>query len=289
MGNAMIQPSMYFNLRYVPMFSGPYMITNVSHVIGPGSFETNISGVRQPTASLPKVDEYIQTLKTNLLSTIIQKNKENVGKKTQETKDANKNVLSEKDKVESNVNGGKTLSTDCTAKAPYNTFYQISTPLKTLESFKNVKTRILEVFNNYDITDDGKLKYVIFASMYIESGNGSGFECYENNFAGIDLSSNWGDSIKNQITQQFYCLTSDKTVLPYAQFRSLGDLIKFLGLRWERRMGGVTVDGPSIAKFWIENLSANRTNSNVYETFDKTVLNNLEEKVKKSIDTFNAI
>ena len=289
MGNAMIQPSMYFNLRYVPMFSGPYMITNVSHVIGPGSFETNVTGVRQPTASLPKVDEYIQTLRTNLLTTIIQKNKENVAKKTDVTKDSKGNVLSQKDKVESNVNGGKTLSTDCTAKSPYNSFYQISTPLKTLQSFKGVKSKILDVFSNYDIADDNKLKYVIFASMYIESANDSGFECYENNFAGIDLSSNWGDSIKNQITQQFYCLSADKTVLPYAQFRSLGDLIKFLGLRWEQRMGNVTVNEKSIAQFWIENLSANRTNSNVYSTFDKTVLQNLEGKVKKSIDTFNAI
>ena len=26
LGNAMIQPTMYFNLRHVPMFNGPYMI-----------------------------------------------------------------------------------------------------------------------------------------------------------------------------------------------------------------------------------------------------------------------
>ncbi len=31
MGNAMIQPTMYFNLRYVPLFYGPYWITEVSH------------------------------------------------------------------------------------------------------------------------------------------------------------------------------------------------------------------------------------------------------------------
>ncbi len=289
LGNAMIQPSMYFNLRYVPMFHGPYMITSVSHVISPGSFETSVTGVRQPTASLPKVDEYIQTLRTNLLKTIIEKNKENKAKKVEETKNANNNVLSEKDKVESNVNGNKTLSKDCTAKAPYNTFYQVSTPMKTLQSYKGVKSAIDNVFSSYDITDDGKLKYVIFASIFIESDKNSGFECYENNFAGIDLSSNWGESIKNQITQQFFCLTSDKTVLPYAQFRDLNSLIKFLALRWEQRMGAVTVTPQSIAKFWIQNLSSNRLNANVYDTFDKTVLQNLEGKVKTSIDTFNAI
>jgi hypothetical protein len=33
MGNAMIQPTMYFNLRNVPMFRGPYMIQDVEHTI----------------------------------------------------------------------------------------------------------------------------------------------------------------------------------------------------------------------------------------------------------------
>ena len=57
------------------MFSGPYMITSVNHSISPGSFETIIEGIRQPTASLPKIDNYLQTLKTNLLQSIIEKNK----------------------------------------------------------------------------------------------------------------------------------------------------------------------------------------------------------------------
>ena len=74
MGNAMIQPTMYFNLRHVPMFSGPYMIQKVNHTITPGNFETTFEGIRQPTASLPLVENYIQSLKTTLLQTIIQTN-----------------------------------------------------------------------------------------------------------------------------------------------------------------------------------------------------------------------
>ena len=70
MGNAMIQPSMYFNLRYVPMFSGPYMILDVTHNITPGVFNTVVTGIRHPTASLPKVDQFVQTIKTNLLKII---------------------------------------------------------------------------------------------------------------------------------------------------------------------------------------------------------------------------
>ena len=60
MGNALMQPMMYFNLRNVPMFSGPYMITKVSHTIGEGDFKTSITGTRQPFYSLPKIDNFIQ-------------------------------------------------------------------------------------------------------------------------------------------------------------------------------------------------------------------------------------
>jgi hypothetical protein len=33
LGNALLQPTMYFNLRHVPMFNGPYFITEVDHNI----------------------------------------------------------------------------------------------------------------------------------------------------------------------------------------------------------------------------------------------------------------
>jgi hypothetical protein len=44
MGNALIQPTMYFKLQHLPMFEGPYFITEVSHTISPGAFETVFLG-----------------------------------------------------------------------------------------------------------------------------------------------------------------------------------------------------------------------------------------------------
>ncbi len=46
MGNAMIQPMMYFQLNNIPMFHGGYMITHVKHSIKPNSMSTNFTGVR---------------------------------------------------------------------------------------------------------------------------------------------------------------------------------------------------------------------------------------------------
>jgi hypothetical protein len=99
MGNAMIQPTMYFNLRYVPMFYGPYMIQTVDHTITPGNFETIIQGTRQPTASLPKVDEYLQTLRKSLLNSIINKgNPDKTPTQTQTTQTSSSNIIDEKNK-----------------------------------------------------------------------------------------------------------------------------------------------------------------------------------------------
>ena len=62
MGNAMIQPTMYFNLRYVPLFYGPYWITEVNHDISPGKFDTNFTGIRMPLYSLPKPNGFTTSI-----------------------------------------------------------------------------------------------------------------------------------------------------------------------------------------------------------------------------------
>ena len=68
LGNALIQPMMYFNVRNIPMFSGPYMITSVSHNISEGEFSTTFKGTRQPFYSLPKIDSFIQSLSLDIIS-----------------------------------------------------------------------------------------------------------------------------------------------------------------------------------------------------------------------------
>jgi len=55
MGNAMIQPMMYFQLDNIPMFHGAYMITRVKHSIKPNHMSTNFTGVRIRYAETPLV------------------------------------------------------------------------------------------------------------------------------------------------------------------------------------------------------------------------------------------
>jgi len=67
MGNALIQPTTYFQLRYVPMFSGPYLIMDVSHSLSPNDMTTTFTGVRVGITSLPKVTDLLTTIQTKLI------------------------------------------------------------------------------------------------------------------------------------------------------------------------------------------------------------------------------
>lgn len=64
MGNAMIQPMMYFQLNNVPMFHGAYMITHVKHNIKPNHMSTSFSGVRirNVETKLMKESEFYMSL-----------------------------------------------------------------------------------------------------------------------------------------------------------------------------------------------------------------------------------
>jgi hypothetical protein len=70
MGNAMIQPTMYFILRHVPMFYGPYWITEVNHNISESGFDTDFKGTRIPKYALPKVDNLLASVNRDVLSEI---------------------------------------------------------------------------------------------------------------------------------------------------------------------------------------------------------------------------
>ena len=65
-GNVTIQPTQYFQLRYLPMFNGPYLIINVEHEIRPNTIETSFEGVRVPRPTLPPISDLVQRVNTKL-------------------------------------------------------------------------------------------------------------------------------------------------------------------------------------------------------------------------------
>jgi hypothetical protein len=274
------------------MFSGPYMILEVTHNIGPGVFETNFTGIRQPVAALPKIDNYLQSLKNNLLKSIVEKNKE---KSKDKTKDANGNVISQSNNTVSNANGGKefTQTNTCSPTAEKYVKFVSITPTTQKLAYSIVKGTIQQLVSVGG--DDGKLKYAVFVALYLESGNSTGFEAYENNFAGIDLNQYWGNQSQYfENNQQYFCLKgSDGNTKSYAVFDDLTNNVKVLIDRWRSKTSQITsIDGPNLFKFWAINFGANTSQgSSMYNQLQSqsATLSQLEAKAQKAIDIWKSM
>ena len=291
MGNALIQPTMYFNLRHVPMFSGPYMIQKVNHTITPGNFETIIEGIRQPTAELPKIENYIQVLKQTLLKSIIQK----VQQEKTVTSVNKTNVLGQKSENYDSQGGNSKLTTNtnnpkCNSDVDdkYKGFSPVDNPSKTNVNIKTVIDSIRLT------TDNVSLQYTVFATLYIASKNGDELVAYDNNYSNITLDQYWGEAFSNKwfSGKQFFCglLNSDKSERPYVSFSNLGECVGMLCERWLPKMGEIkNLDTPDdIAKFWIlYNNSSTKREENVYTSYDATELQNLKSKITESFKIFN--
>ena len=66
LGNAMIQPMMYFQLDNIPMFRGAYLITRVKHNIKPNYMSTHFTGTRINRDQTPLID--VATLFSSMLN-----------------------------------------------------------------------------------------------------------------------------------------------------------------------------------------------------------------------------
>lgn len=298
MGNALIQPLMYFNLRYVPMFHGPYMITNVNHSISPGSFVTSIQGVRQPTASLPKIDDFLQSIKANLLTTIVENSKQN--SKTELTKEQKEvkntpNVINQNNSTTAMASNNKILEVSNTCSNLLNSKYVSYVGDNTPDLFEvnvaDVTNKIMSRMTALNITDDNKLKYVVFSALYVFSSTKNGtLEGYGYNFSGVKLDNAWNSGAK--FKSEYYCYNDSKNNLPYAIFNSLEDNIDLLLNRWKLRMGDVSDLTPeTIAKFWFINKDSIKLTDTAYEIYkknNKTELINIENKIKVGLQQFNA-
>ena len=68
LGNAMIQPMMYYQLNNIPMFHGAYQIIHAKHKIEPNHMKTTFKGVRTRYVDTPQIEG--NTLYMSLLGTL---------------------------------------------------------------------------------------------------------------------------------------------------------------------------------------------------------------------------
>ena len=228
MGNALIQPTMYFNVRNIPMFSGPYMITNVRHRITENGFDTYFEGIRQPFYSLPKIDNFIQSLNQNILTSIQETIQQNESKKLTDPN----TILQEKNNVLSNVAAEETLSAnqDCATEinAKYLGFTQVETPQVTTITFQEMKNQIRQKFADKGYREKLDLyTELMFSFIYVDTSTSTGFKSYENNFSTIDLKQYY-DNYSNFFNKKYYCVNRGTNInYPIVSFIDLSSFLNF--------------------------------------------------------------
>ena len=228
LGNALLQPTMYFNLRHVPMFNGPYLITEVNHSITAGDFKTNFTGIRQGIYDLPSIDNFLQSINQNLLTqieTIILANKENTPVKP--ITNINKSALltQQGDNVAAATN-------TCTnnLNSNYSTWGDFVESLTTGLTPLELANAIIAKTTNTDI------QTTIYLLCYVLTFNKDKFEGYNNNFASVALNTFWGSSTKFFIQKQASCVKVPnslgvKTSQPIANFENLDKFLDFMVAR----------------------------------------------------------
>ena len=292
MGNAMIQPMMYFNLRYVPMFHGPYLITEVTHAINQGGFETQVTAVRQAVYKIDEDINYLQSIKVNLLQSL--KTRSYKDDETSLASQNTTNLIYQKNIAVYGLTNedvqelSPTQNQKCKPSKVYST-YSVSTPNSTKINQQDVAKIIKSA------TTNTTLGYVIFAKLYLSSRKENEFMSYENNYASISLGSNWdgsdanwGDVGKKYFTQEHYFCS--ETNLPYAYFNSAEDSVKFLVERWLNLMGQIkNIDKKQITKFLYLNQTSTTAEENIYSQASPSDISNIENSVEKSIKIWNVI
>ena len=191
-----------------------------------------------------------------------------------------------KDKTLENSNSCSDLLSD-----KYKKYIPVDTPQITNINSKDLVNKIMSRMANANVSDDGKLKYVIFASIILYSDG----KTYSNNYSGVDLSRDWG--IINSFEKSYYCMKNGgSTLLPYAVFSSADKNIDMLISRYEKRMGTVITNSsgqlsPSIAEFWFLNRLPKDDSVQIadWDAMSTTDRDNIIGKVESSINLFNSV
>jgi hypothetical protein len=237
MGNAMIQPMMYFNLRHVPMFAGSYMILGVNHTITPGNFTTSFEGVRQSIFSLPDVDSYIQGIITNLVETVYTQVKQGAaGAGGSSSSPASQNTAQEKQNQQDAAKElSPSTSTICKPNTKFEKFEPIDAPISTTVPLKEMVDFITgqtSTITNQVIRT--KLNYSIWCLFWINTQTSAGFKSFEYNFTNLRLNIKIAGQEKDfgarntTLINNYFCATLGKEESAFARFGSTEDSIVFV-------------------------------------------------------------
>jgi len=284
LGNALIQPTMYFNLRHVPMFNGPYMITNVTHSIQPGTFQTKFQGVRQGIFDLPAIDTFLQSINQNLLTKLqellkIQKENTSISATTENNKSAEV-VQKSNNKIDASnscVNNVDTLA--------YRDFV-VTAATQTELTPQQMSAIINEVVPNQN--ELAVYIYCIcYAKTFVQNGNSKigNFVGYNNNFANISLSTIFTPTSNTYFSKNYCCINVQSTTSvtksePVVGFQDAKTFVSFIAARLKENVSRINSLG--ITKYYVcywpkQNVSETYydNNQNEFQVINQTMIDSI--------------
>jgi hypothetical protein len=289
LGNALLQPMMYFNLRHVPMFDGSYMITSVNHTIQPGNFQTTFDGTRQGYFDLPQIDNLLQSINQNLitkLEEVLQIKKDQV--KLPATSDNIKSteVVQEADNTLDTTNSCTLKITDpvyLNANPGYVSVAGQVTKV-TPTDFANALKRLYP--NQVD------LQTAIYTISYIRTyqsnsnTNVGSFNGWNNNLGTLSLNQNWGGQV-SLIERNYSCVNirtnpSTTSSEPIAHFESLDKYITFMAGRLQQNIDRIVQLG--LAKYYVCYWPKSNVSEQYYDT-NKTEFNKVRKTFAKALSS----
>jgi hypothetical protein len=313
MGNALIQPTMYFNLKHVPMFSGPYMILSVKHILNSGDFITQFTGVRMPVFSLPTINNSLASLNTNLFSKIFSDIKADV-QKAQADGDLSSNEINLKNSILLQTSRDKSfVSEGCRIyTAETNSIYsEYESALQAVRNTYSIQEIISNIKSKITGTDDNskKIRAMVFSTIYLDGGDRQEVIAWNNNFGGAplkDLQGNiisYSESANVYFQKQFLCLRgTNGYTLPYPTFETVDNNILFLRDKFTNLTGNIdltsytndTITGNTLTntlfKNWVQNWPKN--NEVDFEDFVRTnekKAQSLKNKFGQSVSLMNSM
>ncbi len=283
LGNAMIQPTMYFNLQHVPLFNGPYFITEVNHNITPGNFQTSFKGTRQGIFTLPTIDRYLQSINENLLTKIEQRL--NQGKEqTPITAETNQQKINS---IPTDSKNKKQPENTCSSLLAdrYSTFVSVN-PTETYVSLVEMANSIKERTNN------PVLQTMVYVVSYLFSYKDGMMRSYNNTYANIELTKPMSPT-DTYFSASYCCIeTSSKRIVPLANFNSLDNYLSFVISRIEPNIGriGSTTFEDDIAEYYIRYFPLDRDISDSdYDLLKPTIYPSLIEKIKAALKSAQSV
>jgi len=290
LGNALIQPTMYFNVRHVPMFNGPYMITSVSHSIQPGSFQTTFDGIRQGIFDLPAIDSFLQSINQNLITKLEELLKINKDQVTVSATTNNVKATQVVQKADNTLDTTNSCTSKITDPVYLNGGYVAENGVSTKITPKELADALKRLIPN-----NPTLQTIIYCISYIRTFQpdattkiGS-FNAWNYNLCTISLETNLYGQI-SQIQKTYSCVNiktspASNSSQPVAHFASLDSYINFMSGRLINRETQILNIG--LVKYYVCHWPTSNIEESYYDsnigTFKQTK-DTMYEALKSSVE-----